>query len=44
MRRHVYDRDIAPAWKKRLLFEITPEDLRQLCGKVKARDREVPGA
>jgi integrase len=37
MRRHVYDRDIAPAWKKRLLFEITPEDLRQLCGKVKAR-------
>lgn len=37
MRKHVYERDIAPAWKKRLLTEITPEDLRGLCGKVKAR-------
>jgi integrase len=37
MRRHVYDRDIAPAWKRRLLGEITPEDLRGLCGKVKER-------
>lgn len=37
MRRHVYERDIEPAWKKRLLTEITPEDLRGLCGKVKAR-------
>jgi integrase len=40
MRRHVYDRDIAPAWKKRLLTEITPEDLRGLCAKVK--DRGAP--
>jgi integrase len=37
MRKHVYDRDIAPAWQKRLLTEITPEDLRGLCRKVKAR-------
>jgi hypothetical protein len=40
MRRHVYDRDIAPAWKRRLLIEITPEDLRGLCKKVK--DRGAP--
>lgn len=40
MRRHVYDRDIAPAWKKRLLAEVTPEDLRGLCKKVK--DRGAP--
>jgi len=40
MRRHVYDRDIAPPWKKRLLAEIAPEDLRGLCKKVK--DRGAP--
>jgi len=40
MRRHVYDRDIAPAWKKRLLAEVMPEDLRGLCKKVK--DRGAP--
>ncbi len=40
MRRHVYDRDIAPTWKKRLLAEITPEDLRGLCKRVK--DRGAP--
>lgn len=26
-----------PAWKNRKLTEVTPEDLRQLCAKVKAR-------
>jgi integrase len=25
MRRHIYDRDIAPAWKSRLMTEITPD-------------------
>ena len=40
MRRHIYDRDIAPAWNKRLLAEIRPEDLRALCRKVK--DRGAP--
>lgn len=34
------DRDITPAWKNRLLTEITPDDLRALCGKVK--DRGAP--
>jgi hypothetical protein len=37
MRRHIYDRDIAPAWKSRLMTEITPDDLRALCNKVKSR-------
>ena len=40
MRRHIYDRDIAPSWSKRLLHEITPQDLRNLCGRVK--DRGAP--
>jgi integrase len=35
MRRHIYDRDIGPAWKNRLMTEITPDDLRALCNKVK---------
>jgi hypothetical protein len=37
MRRHIYDRDIAPTWKNRLMTEITPDDLRALCSKVKER-------
>jgi integrase len=40
MRRHIYDRDIAPAWKSRLMTEIFPDDLRALCKKVK--DRGAP--
>jgi hypothetical protein len=40
MRRSIFDRDIAPTWKNRLLKEIAPEDLRALCGKVK--DRGAP--
>lgn len=40
MRRIIYDRDISPVWKNRLLSEITPDDLRALCGKV--RDRGAP--
>jgi integrase len=40
MRRIIYDRDIFPIWKNRLLSEITPDDLRALCGKV--RDRGAP--
>ena len=35
MCRHIYDRDIAPAWRKRLLSEITPDDLRAICQRVK---------
>ncbi|SDD05331.1 Integrase [Bradyrhizobium brasilense] len=37
MRKSILDRDILPAWKNRLLTEITAEDLRQLCTKVKER-------
>lgn len=37
MRRSVYERDIVPAFRNRLLSEITPDDLRALCAKVKAR-------
>lgn len=37
MRRHIYDRDVGPVWNSRLMVEITPEDLRVLCNKVKER-------
>jgi len=37
MRRAIFDRDIAPSWKSRLLTEITPDDLRALCLQVKER-------
>ncbi|UVV69226.1 tyrosine-type recombinase/integrase [Brucella anthropi] len=37
MRRSIFERDILPAFRRRLLTEITPDDLRGLCEKVKAR-------
>jgi integrase len=40
MRRVIFDRDIVPVWKNRLLTEISPDDLRALCAKVK--DRGAP--
>lgn len=40
MRRTIFDRDIMPLWKSRLLVEISPDDLRALCSKV--RDRGAP--
>jgi integrase len=40
MRRVIFDRDIVPVWKNRLLTEITPDDLRARCLKVK--DRGAP--
>lgn len=40
MRKAIFDRDILPEWKNRLLTEITPDDLRALCNKVK--DRGAP--
>jgi len=39
-RRAIFDRDILPVWQNRLLTEITPDDLRALCLKVK--DRGAP--
>jgi integrase len=40
MRKAIFDRDILSVWKNRLLTEITPDDLRALCNKVK--DRGAP--
>src|SRR4051812_2037057 len=40
MRRSVYERDVAPAFKSRLLKEIEPSDLRALC--VRIKDRGAP--
>lgn len=37
MRRSVYERDILPTFRNRLLSEITPDDLRAVCTKVKER-------
>lgn len=37
MRRSIIDRDILPVFRTRLLTEITPDDLRALCTKVKSR-------
>lgn len=35
MRKHIIDRDILPAFKNRLLAEISPDVLRALCMKGK---------
>ncbi|AXK39648.1 tyrosine-type recombinase/integrase [Crenobacter cavernae] len=40
MRESILDRDILPVFKNRLLAEITAEDLRALCDKIK--DRGAP--
>lgn len=40
MRRAIFERDIVPAFGKRLLNEVKPDDLRHLCTKVK--DRGAP--
>ena len=37
MRRIIFERDILPTFRNRLLHEILPEDLRAMCEKVKAR-------
>ena len=37
MRKSIVDRDILPAFENRQLNEITADDLRALCNKVKAR-------
>ncbi|MEI9402089.1 tyrosine-type recombinase/integrase [Mesorhizobium argentiipisi] len=37
MRKAIVNRDIVPAWKNRFLTEITSDDLRELCAKVKER-------
>ena len=37
MRKSILDRDILPVFENRLLMEVTADDLRDLCNKVKAR-------
>ena len=37
MRQSILDRDILPGFQNRLLTEITADDLRELCNRVKAR-------
>ncbi len=34
MRRSIFERELLPIWKNRLLTEITPDDLRAHCGKI----------
>ncbi len=36
MRRAIFERDILPKFRSRLLTEITPDDLRAMCAKVSA--------
>lgn len=38
MRRGVYNRDIYPRFKKRVMAEITEDDIRELCEKFSARN------
>ena len=40
MRRSIWNRELEPVWKNRLLTEISPDDLRRLCGKIV--DRGAP--
>ncbi|MBA4751905.1 MAG: tyrosine-type recombinase/integrase [Sphingopyxis sp.] len=40
MRRSIFERDLLPVWKNRLLTEILPGDLRELC--LKIVDRGAP--
>jgi integrase len=37
MRRAIFERELLPSWRKRLLSEVTPDDLRALCGAIVER-------
>ncbi len=37
MRRSIFERELMPVWRNRLLTEITPDDLRAHCGKIVER-------
>ena len=37
MRRSIFERDLLPAWRNRLLTEITPDDLRAHCARIVKR-------
>jgi len=40
MRRSIFERELLPVWRNRLLTEITPDDLRAQCGRIV--DRGAP--
>ncbi len=42
MRRSIFERELMPVWRNRLLTEITPDDLRAHCGKIVERVRLRP--
>lgn len=37
MRRSIFERELMPVWRNRLLTEITPDDLRAHCGRIVER-------
>lgn len=37
MRRSIFERELLPSWRGRLLVEISPDDLRALCGGIVER-------
>lgn len=37
IRRSIFERELLPVWRNRLLTEITPDDLRTHCGKIVER-------
>ena len=37
MRRSIFERELMPVWRNRLLIEITPDDLRAHCAKIVER-------
>jgi hypothetical protein len=37
MRRTIFERELLPVWRKRLLTEITPDDIRAHCGTIVER-------
>lgn len=37
MRRSIFERDLLPVWRNRLLTEVTPDDLRAHCAKIVER-------
>lgn len=37
MRRAIFERELLPGWRKRRLSEVTPDDLRALCGTIVER-------
>ncbi len=41
MRRSIWERELLPVWRNRLLTEIAPNDIRALCGKIVDRGAQA---